>query len=140
MKKLDVRASLVVLTTVAIAVACASVARADELIVTNAKVPFAFIVGDMRLPAGDYAVEEMGVGSPVVAIVSADGEKAALTLTIPWSSLGEATAQPELLFEKFGSEYFLSRVLRSDGDGREIILTPSMMEREIVKAAQHASN
>ena len=140
MKKATLKVSWIVLATAAIAVGSASAARADEPIVTNAKVPFAFIVGGVRLPAGDYVVQEMADGSPMVAIVSADGQKAALTLTIRWSSLGEAAAQPELLFEKFGSEYFLARVVPSDGDGREIILTPSMMEHEIVKAAEHSSH
>jgi len=140
MKTLILKVSWVVLATAAIAVGSASAARADERIVTNAKVPFAFIVGDVRLPAGDYDVQEMADGSPVVAIVSADGKKAALTLTIPWSSMGETAAQPELLFEKFGSEYFLARVVPLDRDGREIVLTPSTMEREIVKAAEHSSN
>jgi hypothetical protein len=140
MKKLTVKASWVVLATAAIAVGSASAARANEPIVTNARVPFAFIVGDVRLPAGDYDVEEMALGSPMVAIVSADGKKAALTLTIPWSPLGEAPAQPELRFEKLGREYFLARIVPSEGDGREILLTPSVMEQEIVKAAEHSSN
>jgi hypothetical protein len=140
MKKLTLKVSWVVLATAAIAVGSASAARANELIVTDANVPFAFIVGNVRLPPGDYVVQEMAQGSPMVAIVSADGKKAALTLTIPWSSPDEAAAQPALLFEKFGSEYYLARVVPSHGDGREILLTPSMMEHEIVKASEHSSN
>jgi len=137
MKKLILKMSGIVFATTAIAIGCASAARADERIVT--KVPFAFIVGDVRLPAGDYVVKEMSAGSDVLGIASADGRQFALTLTIPAASEGEAS-EPKLVFEKFSNQYFLARVVPQDGEGREIILTPSIMEREIARTADHSGN
>jgi hypothetical protein len=102
------------------AVATASVARADERIV--ARVPFDFIVGDSRLPAGAYVVTNVSNDPGVMSIASADGRHFVYTLTIPSSSI-QTPAQPELVFEKFENEYVLARVAPADGDEREIVLT-----------------
>ena len=56
MKKLLLKMSGIALATAALAIGSASTARADERIV--ARVPFAFMVGDMQLPAGNYVVKE----------------------------------------------------------------------------------
>lgn len=137
MKRLMPNISWIVITTAAIAVGGASTARADERIV--AKVPFAFIVGDRQLPAGDYVVKEAIDGSGVLGIANADGRHLALTMTIP-SSTNTREGQPELVFEKFENHYFLARVAPQDGDEREIVLTPSIMEREIVRATDRSGN
>ena len=110
----------------------ASIARAedDQIVV---KVPFAFIVGDSLLPAGDYVVREMSGAPSVVSIASADGRQFAYTPTIPLSS-EQSPAKPELLFEKFGSRYFLARIVMEDS-AREIVLTPARMERQLVAAS-----
>ena len=75
------------------AVATASVARADERIV--ARVPFDFVVGDSRLPAGPYVVTNVSNDPGVMSIASADGRHFVYTLTIPSSSI-QTPAQPEL--------------------------------------------
>ena len=112
-----------------VVVATASVARAEELV--KAYVPFAFIVGDSRLPAGDYIVKEVDSDPSVISLTSADGHQSTFTLTMA-SSSGELQAQPQLVFEKFDDQYFLARVIRGDGTGREIALTPAIMEREVI--------
>ena len=58
MKKLTLKTVGVALAAAAITVVGASAASADEVLMTNLKVPFDFIVGDVRLPAGDYVVRE----------------------------------------------------------------------------------
>jgi hypothetical protein len=121
----------------AIAIVGASAARADEVVITNLKVPFAFIVGDVRLPAGDYSVREASTGLDVVKIVSVDGRHSALVATVP--SAPDPADKNEVVFEKVGEEHFLSRIEPSDGNDRQIILTPSIMEREIVKAGRAAN-
>ena len=102
----------------------------DDLV--NAKVPFAFIVGDVRLPAGTYTVKELIDGGGVIELTSADGHRVALTTTIA-ASESEA-AQPQLVFKKFENEYFLSRVAPVMGTEREVVLTPATMEHEITVA------
>jgi hypothetical protein len=113
-------------------VGSASIARADDDLIV-VKVPFAFIVGDSRLPAGDYVVREISGDLSVVSIASSDGRQFACTLTIPVSS-EESPAKPELVFEKFGGHYFLARVMLED-NAREIILTPARVERQLVAAS-----
>ena len=39
------------------------------------------------------------------------------------------------MFEQFAGQHFLSRVEPGDGDGREILLTPAIMEHELVTTA-----
>ncbi len=119
-----------------ISVGAASTARAESVV---AKVPFDFIVGNMRLPAGEYVVTETSPGSAVLAITSADGRDVALMLTIPSSPVAPA-APPQLVFKKFSNHYFLEQVVPQVGDEREIILTPSLMEREIAGTADQPGN
>jgi hypothetical protein len=133
MNKLTRKAACAALAAAAILVAGASRARADEIVLTNLKVPFSFMVGDVRLPAGDYTVREASMGEDVLEIVSADGHYIALASTIPGTPGGDDKKQ--LVFRKFGDDYFLSRIAY-EGDEREIILTPHIMEREIAKAAR----
>ena len=121
----------------AVAIACAATARADELIAV--KVPFAFIVGDTRLPAGNYVVTKTSGGAGVLAIRSTDGEVFSQTLTIVGSS-DASPARPKLIFEKLSHQYFLARVVPRDGDERDVVLTPSIMAREIARTADRPSN
>jgi hypothetical protein len=109
-----------------IGIVTASPARADERI--NATVPFDFIVGDSRLPAGDYVITEISMPG-IVSIVSADAQHSAFVLTIPSSD--DAAPQPELVFERFGGQHFLARITGGGVDGREVLLTPAIMEREL---------
>jgi hypothetical protein len=110
-------------------ISSASVVRADERVVAH--VPFAFIVGGSRMPAGDYVVKEVDGDPSVIEIASADNHRSTYMLTMA-SSSNETTAQPGLVFEKFEGQYFLARVTREDGNEREIALTPAIMEREVV--------
>jgi hypothetical protein len=123
----------VVLAAASMAIGVASSARADDRIV--AKVPFAFIVGNVRLPAGSYVVkEDMSTGAGVLAIQSADGRRSVYTLTIPYAA-NRAPEHPELVFEKFNDQYFLFRIVPADGDEREVTLSPAVMERELAEVA-----
>jgi hypothetical protein len=131
MRKLTLKATCVALATAAIAVAGASTARAEELVMNKLNVPFSFLVGDVRMPAGQYAVRET-ISAGVLEIVSADGEHVALTTTLPYRPA--KASRNQLVFQKFGHDYFLSRIEPSGGNDREVLLTPSIMERDIMKA------
>ena len=93
-------------------------------------VPFAFIVGSVRMPPGDYVIRESTDAPDLLSIESKDGRQTAFILAIPLASDQRAETS-ELVFEKFAGEHFLSRVKPSDGDWREILLTPAIMEREL---------
>ena|ERR1700716_785305 len=127
MRTRSVKMSLVFLTAVLASAGSASVARADEEQVV-AHVPFAFIAGGSRLPAGDYIVTERPGDPGVISIASADGRLSVFVLTIP-SSSSETPAKAELVFEKVSGHYVLARVMPEGGNPREIVLTPARMER-----------
>src|SRR3954471_16870038 len=120
----------IAVATLTIAVAGAAIAQADETLATGLKVPFAFIVGDTRLPAGDYVIRAAEEGGGVVEIASANGRRIVFAPTIPWDQASQP-AGAELVFRKFGDAYFLSRVLPLGGNDRQIVLTPALMEHEI---------
>lgn len=103
-------------------------ARAEESVV--ATVPFAFIVGGARMPAGDYVIRESTDDPDLLSIESKDGLHTAFILSIP-SASNRQSETSELVFKKFAGEHFLSRVEPSDGDWREIVLTPAIMEHEL---------
>jgi hypothetical protein len=99
-----------------------------------AKVPFDFVVGDARLPAGEYTITETVAGEgDVLSITARHGRQHAYLLTVP-SSAVDTIARPELVFEKFEGNYFLARVRSTDGNGHDIGLTPSAMERDAAAA------
>ena len=93
------------------------------------RVPFDFIVGEARLPAGDYIVTEMPQDG-MVSIASKDRERTAFVLTVRAVFDREAST-PELVFERFGGQHFLSQIIGERNEGREILLTPEIMEREL---------
>ena len=120
------------LATAVVAIASATTARADERII--AKVPFAFVVHDTRLPAGEYTIKTLSDDPSVWVIANMDGKESVLVTTIAGSS-SPASGKAELVFDKFDNQYFLSKVVPSDDREREILLTPARMERDVVKLA-----
>jgi len=103
----------------------ASSARADQEVV--ARVPFDFIVGGLRLPAGKYLVTQ---NQALVSIASTDRRHFAFVLMNPMSS-DEAGTAPRLVFERIGEDHFLAQVVAGPNEGSEILLTPAQMERQI---------
>jgi hypothetical protein len=136
MRKLIVNLLWMVSATALLVVASPIAARAEESIVV-ATVPFAFIVGNLRLPAGDYVVRQTFDTPDVLTITSKDGRQTATILTIP-SLPDPQAATSELVFEKFAGQHFLSRVEAGDGDAREIVLTPAIMEHDLATTASNA--
>lgn len=123
-KKLIVKVSMLLGAAVMV-LGIASSARAGEEVV--AKVPFEFIVGGVRLPAGKYLVTQ---NQALVSIASTDRRHFAFVLMNPMSS-DEAGPAPRLVFDRIGEDHFLAQVVAGDKVGSEILLTPAQMERQI---------
>jgi len=135
MKKLMVKLSWILPATALLVIVGPTAARAEEKVV--AAVPFTFIVGNMRLPAGEYVVTESSDAPDLLTIATRDGRQTAFILAIPsWHD--ELGGKPQLVFEQFAGQHFLSRVEPGDGDGREILLTPAIMEHELVTTGTSA--
>jgi hypothetical protein len=121
-------------TVAVIVLSTASAARAQDNVGSElvTKVPFAFVVGDVRLPAGDYVVKEIADGV-AFAIEGTDGHAIVLTQAVASPSEG-SEAQPGLGFKKYGDVYFLARISPPDGVEREIELRPSDVTQELTEA------
>ena len=73
-------------------------------------VPFEFVVGEKRLPAGDYVVRRLAHDSEKALLVrSADGKVSASVLTNTVGTRADAS-KAQLVFTRYGEQYFLARV------------------------------
>ena len=95
-----------------------------------ANIPFQFNVGKAVLPAGEYRVKPMHPST--FLIQSKDGHQSAVAITIGVSSSKEEDTG-KLVFNRYGNQYFLSKVWRpGNREGRELL--KSRAEIEIAKS------
>jgi len=103
----------------------------------DAEIPFQFHVGTRELPAGKYRIHLLDEGSlRVMEITSTDGSTSAL-FQVEESDAKSAPAQSELIFNKYGDNYFLSK-LYDEGDPSGSELIESRYEKQISKGAMVA--
>jgi len=136
MRQLISKASVVGIGAVALTIGSAPAAGAWDGVTT--KVPFTFIVGGVRMPAGMYEVRAMTGGGGVLAITSEDGRHVALVATIDGPPAKDLESPAELTFEKFQNQYFLAGVANDEGSDREIPLTLKAMRRAIARTTDRA--
>jgi hypothetical protein len=115
----------------------ASIARADDQTVT-AKVPFDFMVGGSRMPAGTYVISTVGDNGGMIAIAGENTRKAVYTLTIPLGNKDQ-TAPPQLAFEKVGGEYVLTHITLEGTDGHRTAVAPVAQKRGTTALAARAN-
>ena len=96
--------------------------RSDARI--RANIPYSFVVNNTTLPAGTYVIR---VADPdasdlrLLEIRSANGKTSVFFKTEPVTVSGSAR-HTELVFDKIGDNYFLSRVfLEGDGGGNQLL-------------------
>ena len=100
----------------------------------KATIPFAFTVGDMVLPAGDYTISLAGrQPSSVIQIRSTDAKHA--TLINAMGDSKKPTNRGELVFNQHGDEYFLTEVLCPSAGVSMQLPTSKMEKRELIKEA-----
>jgi len=75
----------------------------------KADIPFDFVVGNQKLPAGEYTVSNQGSVNQAILIRSDEGNSAALSLTQSCSSLNPS-AKTKLVFHTMGGRYFLYQI------------------------------
>ena len=96
--------------------------RSDATI--RANIPYAFVVNNTTLPGGTYVItvsDPYGSDTSVLEIRSANGKTAVLFDTDPITG-PRLAPQTELVFDKVGDTYFLSRVfLEGDGGGNQLL-------------------
>jgi len=99
-----------------------------------ADIPFEFHVGQAMLPAGAYIVNREGNDfTNILKIQNATTGKSAFTFTMPGSSANSPN-QAKLIFNRYGSDYFLSKVCNPYSWGT-YQLPKSKTEKEIARNA-----
>ena len=83
-----------------------------------ANIPFDFMVGEAALPAGQYTVRQ-GSSPAVVFIQNRKTFEAAMVLSIAVEDRGNL-GLAELVFQRDGSQHFLSQVWSGNATGREV--------------------
>jgi len=127
-KRAFVTATLFVLSLIV----AAQVAQADEPMLVN--IPFAFVAGNVTLPAGEYRVQKLDGNSTVVLIRCSDATASAMVVTHA-AQAKELQTESKLIFNQYGNRYFLSQVWRAGSiRGRELMKSRS--EKEISQSAR----
>ena len=99
-------------------------------------IPFDFSVSGEKLPAGKYWVSRTNesIGDTVVQIQNADGRPVANRFSVPISTF-KTKNRGELVFHRYGDQYFLSEVWPAGGGtGRAFIKTRA--ERDLAKSTR----
>jgi len=117
---------LTAVTLLALAMVPATQAQSFML---RANIPFDFLVGETRLPAGDYHVKSTNQGTMLIQSTNARSSATALTSA---ASAGKISDVGKLVFNQYGDQYFLSKIwVPSSDTGRE--LPKSRLEREVAR-------
>ena len=99
-----------------------------QSIMLKADIPFDFVVGEKRLPSGEYHVKSL---NQVTQIQSKDAHSTAIVLTTGMQA-GKIADAGKLVFNRYGDQYFLSKIWAPSSDmGRE--LSKSRLEREVAQ-------
>ena len=110
----------------ALALFATQAGQAQEPILAN--IPFAFTVGNMTLPAGEYRVEKLRDSSPALLIQRTDRGASMIVITSA-VEVNAPQAQTKLIFNHRGKQYFLSQVWTA-GNARGRELPNSRKEKE----------
>jgi hypothetical protein len=98
----------------------------------TADIPFEFSVANRTMPAGEYTVKAgPNIGS---ILVRSDKGKGAVTVFAQPTNPNKEAQKPTLVFRRYGNQYFLARVIHTDGSyGREIAM--SKTEKRLIKSS-----
>jgi hypothetical protein len=102
------------------------------------RVPFAFSVQDEMLPAGEYQIRPLSdLDRQVLELRSTDGRHA-LVVPSEDGSTASRTAQPELVFHRYGQNEFLHAIQLPEGAGAVLEASRSEVEAARALASEHA--
>ena len=102
----------------------------------TADIPFEFSLSDQKLPAGKYWISRAHEtsGDTILQIKSAEGDAVVTRFSIPVVTFN-LKKRGELIFHRYGDQYFLSEVWPAGGGtGRAFVKTHA--ERELARNAR----
>ena len=118
------RISVIGLLSIAALATCTGAIAQQPAVKAN--IPFDFRVGDTWMPAGEYTIS-----SPLHQIVQVRSADLAKTATITSSqSFYESSSGSELVFDKYGDQYFLHRILCPSATSLNLDVAPGKVEKQ----------
>jgi hypothetical protein len=114
-----------------------SMAHAQIIDTLEANIPFQFHAGNTKLPPGNYSIHMLENSDlKFMEITSADGSTSAL-FEVHETDASSAPAKSELVFNKYGNRYFLSKLFdEGNPSGNEVV--ESAYEKKVSQAAAEA--
>ncbi len=138
--KREIAKGLTMITlVVAIALATAVVANAQSARKVVADVPFAFVVGDQTLSAGEYTLKATNAPENGLLIQDANGKSETLRFTYPIEPQ-QNRRSARLVFHRYGEKYFLAEIWTGAGKvGRHLLKSRQerAIERELATIASN---
>jgi hypothetical protein len=96
----------------------------------DADIPFQFYAGDTKFPPGKYIIKPLdNTDLTVMEISTADGRNSAV-FEVRDSQAGTSPAKTELIFDKYGNHYFLSKLF-DEGNKLGSALEKSRYEKKL---------
>jgi hypothetical protein len=97
---------------------CVSTAHAQGTIII--KVPFPFVAGQKKFPAGQYEIRGIDAGTVLAIKEMSDPSSFGFVITNSLSGYDPAGDQPSLVFTRYLNEYRLTQIWDSTSEGRQL--------------------
>ncbi len=122
---------LVFATVLGIAALAAPLARSQTTTIMGAKIPFSFVVGEHRLPPGDYQVTlDSALGT--LKLLSRQSGEEAMALSTARETRSREEHSGKLTFHRYGEDHFL-RAIWFPGRTEGRVLGRSKAEQELAR-------
>jgi hypothetical protein len=103
----------------------------------EANVPFQFYAGNVKLPAGKYVLHVLDNSDQKIMEISNEDDSTSALFEIEDAEANSDPRKSELIFNKYGSRYFLTRIFdEGDPDGSRV--PESQYEKRVGQAAEEA--
>ena len=101
-------------------------AQSSRMLVSN--IPFAFIVGDAALPAGEYSIQTVNLSGRQLLLRDWKGHSLYIPIQTSGKAVGEA--KDKLVFHLVNGQYFLASIWTPDNSVGRVFA--SRHEREMI--------
>lgn len=128
---LKTRMSGLLLASASALVLTATAAQAQITGAIDANIPFAFIAGSTKLPAGSYAIRVLDIEDPHVLTIADKGGKVEAFVTTEGAQTRQLPGKTELVFDKVGDREFLSQIwIEGSSEGYQVAKSRMQLKLE----------
>lgn len=105
----------------------------------RAHVDHSFIIGNTTLPPGEYTFRVMQDSDLAVMNATSENDKTSVDLIVRETTADHTPSHSELVFRKYGSTEFLSKIFEGGSRSGGEITETSRQEARLAKQMQHAT-